>query len=108
VTITGSAATNERTDAQARHLPSLVAALGAVMTEYTAFMAIQAPEDPKMFAARHAAGKAAVGHLAAISRLLQGSATAAPNSEEGAAMVEMLAAARQAMSDYDDGEDNDA
>lgn len=101
-------ASGERMDARARHRPSLVAALGAVMMEYTAFMTAPAPEDPKMFAARHAAGKAAVGHLAAISRLLQGSAPAAPNSEEGAAMVEMLAAARQAMSDYDDGEDDDA
>ena len=63
-----------------------------------------------MFAARHAAGKAAVGHVAALSKLLQWSqaVSAAPNQEEGGAMGEMLAAAREAMSHYDDGEDNES
>ncbi len=90
------------------HLPSLVAALGAVVSEYRTFMATHAPEDPKMFAARHAAGKAAVGHAAVILKLLQcfHAAGTTPDAEADRPLDEMLAAARAALSQYDDGAEN--
>jgi len=96
-------------DADARQLQSLLAALNTILSEYMTFIARDAPEEAKLFAARHAAGKAAVGHVTALSKLLQSSlaASAAPNPEEGAPMGEMLAAAREAMSRFDDGEDDD-
>jgi len=97
-------------DTDACHLASLRAASGTVLSEYMSFLAKEAPEEAKMFAARHAAGKAAVGHLMALTRLLQASlmASSAPVREDDNAMGDLLVAARQAMSAYDDGGDHDA
>lgn len=97
-------------DADARHLQSLRAAVNATLREYLTFIARDAPEEAGKFAARHAAGKAAVGHLTVLSKLLQWSRTvsSSPRLEESEPMDELLAAARAAMSHYDDGAENDA
>ena len=99
----------DQNDADDNQLKPLLAVLGTIVSEYTTFIASQVPEDAKGFAARHAAGKAAVGHVSALSKLLHWSlaATPAQNPEEDRTMGDMLTAAREALSHYGDAPDAD-
>ena len=61
--------------------------------DYLAFVAGTATEDPKVFAARHAAARAALDHLALLCTL----AGDAPTDDTPSAMDELLLATRAGM-----------
>lgn len=88
--------------------------LGALLADYEAFAAVPSappgpPEDAKLYAAHHAACKAALQHADMLVRLLrwaEGGGADMPAGDRGDGLPGLLARARRAVADDDDGEED--
>ena len=81
---------------------SLCEALRRVVSEYEVFVKKSVPAETRDIAARHAAGKAMVGHLGALAKLVHWWSMAGDEvpTAEGDGLSDVLTAARNAISGY--------
>jgi len=79
-------------------------ALRQAATQYVAFAATPVPAETsaKDLSARHAAGRSMVGHIAALAKLVHWWSVAGEDApaDDGGAVPDMVAAARDAVSRY--------
>lgn len=87
----------------------LRAAIRRVVADYGAFVAREpipgAHEDPKGFAAHHAAAKSALAHLEQLLKLARASLAAAPAGDDVQALLTQARAEIAAEGEDDDGHD---
>ncbi|SUE43611.1 hypothetical protein [Roseomonas gilardii] len=87
----------------------LRAAVRRVVADYGAFVTREpmpgAHEDPKSFAARHAAAKTALAHLEHLLKLARASLAAAPAGEDIQTLLTQARAEIAAEGEDDDGHD---
>lgn len=85
---------------------SLPARIRDALAGYERFAAADPPEDAKGFAAWHAAAKAALAHVDLLVKLARWAEGKADDTADGGGGLDhLLAEARAALDDLDDGED---